>query len=215
MVMASWEFAEDIAEDGREHIGLLFSGGFDSTTLLYYALQKGYRVTCFFIDSHQPQFYMERLKVVRTIERLQRDNAPVNVVYLCFGLCKTEDEYVPFRNLNYIAMALNYIAANFPRIATLWYGAIGGCGEDAYYDCSPEFVALINLLAQREYNLAVDAPFIYMDKEEVAKIANELMLHPEDTWSCNTPNELGKPCGTCKDCLVRQELYPSLYPKTE
>ena len=215
MVMTSWEPAEDIVEDDRAHIGLLFSGGFDSTTLLHYALSKDYRVTCIFVDYHQPQFYMERKKVMSTMEALKREGKPVNAVFLNAALICEKGDYVPYRNLALISLALNYISTNFPSIKYLWYGAIGGCGEDAFYDCSVEFVSLLNLIAEKEHKIGIEAPFIYMDKEEVALIANELQVHPEDTWSCNFPGELGQPCGKCKDCLVRQELYPSLYPKTE
>ena len=209
MSIEHWEPLEH--EDGREHVAILFSGGFDSATLVLHMLSKGYRVTCFFIDYHQAQYYMERQKVMKFIDSLKSENKPIELVYLTTHLDKEEGDYYPFRNLSLISFVLNQIASGYPDIHSLYYGAIGGCGEDAFYDCSPEFIALVNILAGREGGITVDAPFIYMDKEEVALLANELGLHPADTWSCNFPTELGQPCGKCKDCLALQEMYPHLY----
>ena len=204
---------EPLPVEDENQLALLFSGGFDSTTLLFRALEEGHSVTCIFVDYHQPQFYMERLKVIHILEELKKDGKRVHAAFLSMPLQQGEEgDYIPFRNLSLISLALNYLSVNYPHIKTLMYGAIGGCGEDSFYDCSPEFLSLVNIIAEKENGIRVIAPFIYMDKGEVAALANTLQLHPGDTWSCNFPDELGNACGKCKDCLAMQELYPTLYP---
>jgi 7-cyano-7-deazaguanine synthase len=118
--------------------------------------------------------------------------------------------WVPARNLIFLS------------IATAFAESIGGevdvvSGFDleeakTFKDNSNEFVRRMNRvleLAVFEGKIKVVAPLIHMNKEEIARLAGDLLVPIEFTGSCYAPigiDKLGRPihCGVCESCMRRK-----------
>lgn len=190
---------------------LLFSGGFDSTVLLNDLIKQGYDITLYFFNYGQNNLYQETRKVnywstkyglqqiTHTLERLPKMTA--------------EDQYVPMRNLIFLAHAAAY--AEMWKIPEIYTGFIG---LEYYADTSPMFVKAADLLLSVSSGIEFKAPYVYWGKDDVFEYAVKgLGMSYDDlfamTYTCNTPKPYGDPCGECKDCQAiagYKEKYPKL-----
>lgn len=173
----------------RRPVAVLLSGGIDSAATLALLRAQGWTTEAIFIDFGQPPAEHERraseqLASARTTPweqlRVQALNVPVGEV--------------PGRNDMLIALA----AAARPgsHIAT---GVHAGTN---YVDCSPAHVGAWQLLFDLQYGGArrLLAPFLGFTKVEVLRLARELNVPFDLTWSCESAQG---PCGTCPSCRDR------------
>lgn len=77
-----------------------------------------------------------------------------------------------------------------------------------YPDCSPGF---INFLQKAVHiassgRVAIEAPFMRMQKHEIIELGMALGVPFEKTWTCYNPIE-GAPCGHCAACLERARAF--------
>ena len=82
-------------------------------------------------------------------------------------------------------------------------------------DTTPTFLKQINELNKvnnYEY-IPIKAPFINLEKWEVAKIAIRLNVPFEDSWSCYLGGE--EPCGECYSCKTRNEAIEKAMKELE
>jgi 7-cyano-7-deazaguanine synthase len=130
---------------------------------------------------------------------------------------------VPFRNANLISLATAIAAAEDAQAVY-----IGVHAEDArnfaYPDCTPEFIgAMAAAVYIGTYNkVHLVAPLQYYTKVDVLKVAVDLELPLEETWSCYDPKCLGAgdlsvglkdlwaACGLCPTCVERIEAFKDL-----
>lgn len=120
------------------------------------------------------------------------------------------DTYVPARNFLFSA----YIAAFAESKAdeyndkVIYYlaqhadDALGG----AYPDCTPEFTKAIARATElsSEGRVKSESPFIHINKQEVLRLAIELGVPLDCTFSCYEPietDEFAEECGRCATCL--------------
>jgi len=120
--------------------------------------------------------------------------------------------YVPARNIVFYGVAAAYaesLKAN--RIV------FGSNADDAKElpDTGPHFVQLMNELirsgtrAGREgFAIQVSNPLIGYSKREVLKLALELHVPLELTWSCYEDGKV--PCGKCRGCTGRRKAFEEL-----
>ncbi len=191
---------------------LLFSGGFDSTVLLNYLVKNGYEVDCLFFDYMQRNYKEELWSVAYWIEKFRTKFVSIHLPEFTWSKSTLYiengnfDDYLEMRNLIFLSYAISY--AESQGIPTVFLGIINV--GDYLKDTSPRFIYAMDFLAYSLLDISVEAPFIHMQKEEVAEfcLENALPLKEilENTFSCN--NAIGKKiCGECMDCKKRKEIY--------
>ena len=201
---------------------VVFSGGLDSTTLLYHLVDLGHDVKAISFDYGQR--HRKELDAARQIaEQIQIDHRIVNVAGLAgiFGTNALTDhdvnvphgEYspvtmqvtvVPNRNMIMISIATGWaIALGYDSVA---FGAHSG-EYTPYADCQPAFAAAINAATRvcDEMPFEVLAPFVRWSKGDIVRRGNQLGVPFDITWSCYQGGE--EPCGNCSTCLDRIEAF--------
>jgi len=214
------QIPREIIEQSHKVVVIL-SGGMDSTTLLYDVLNEGYDVYAVSFDYGQ-RHGKEIWAAMKTCELLGIPYKIVALNALCdvapSALTRKEisvpdgkyDEpsmkqtVVPNRNMVMLALAISYaigIGAN-----RVFYGAHAG-DHAIYPDCRPEFVQSLAAAAQLcdWYPIEVLAPYLDMDKGDIALRGKELGVDYALTWSCYKGEE--HPCGTCGACTERAEAF--------
>ncbi len=212
----------------------IFSGGMDSTTMLYQLLDQGHTLKAIGFDYGQ--------RHVVELDAAQQIANKVGVDYQIIDLSGlgpliggqssqlnpdvevpdghyTEESMkatvVPNRNMIMLSIAVAHaIAIDFDAIA---YGAHAG-DHTIYPDCRAEFVdamkGAIGLCDWKSIQLLT--PFIDMSKSEIAATGGKLAVPFAMTWSCYKGGE--QHCGTCGTCVERREAFtlaglddPTLY----
>lgn len=207
---------------GRKAI-VLFSGGLDSTTCLYWALSKGY--TCETLTVGYGQKHEREVRAARTIaEKLgvKQHLITLDLPWLSSSSLVNKEEaipehklteitngkipstYVPGRNLMFLSVAASLLDAVGADAIVAGPNAIDFSG---YPDCTPQFFKAasqaINLGTEHGVTQGVEvlAPLMDLSKTEIVKLGVQLGVPFELTWSCYAGGE--KPCGCCDSCKLR------------
>ncbi len=196
---------------------LLLSGGLDSVTTLYWALKEGFEiipVTMHYFERPLREIramreHMRRLKLklievptpyLKEVFELKLEGFPVPSI---FG---AGEAYVPYRNLIF-----NAIATYYADIFGAKYIISGHIVSDPLPDANQAFFdALEHLVNQLKVGDKAFAPKFLLpmkgkSKYEVVKMAIELQVPAEWTWSCEFDG--AKPCGKCKPCRERLDAF--------
>ena len=204
---------------------VIFSGGLDSTTLLYHLIALGHQVKAISFDYGQR--HRKELDAARAIAGLLSiEHRIVNVSGLAeiFGSNALTDhkksvphgEYsqetmqitvVPNRNMIMISIATGWaIATGYDSVA---FGAHSG-EYTPYPDCQPAFAIAINSATQVcDYSpIEVLAPFVNWSKADIVRRGIDLRVNFELTWSCYEGGT--KPCGRCSTCLDRHYAFKQI-----
>ncbi len=211
---------------------LIYSGGMDSTTLLYKLLQDKYNVYLLTFDYNQKhkkeiQAAKETIKFLKTsnlaqniIEHNVIDISSINALVNASSLTSNNFEVpeghyadenmkltvVPNRNMIFLSIAIGY-AVNV-QAGSVCYAAHSG-DHAIYPDCRPDFVEKMKNVAKIANYQSIDilTPFISLTKGEILEIGLSLKL-PVDyskTWTCYKGKE--KACGKCGACVERLEAF--------
>lgn len=205
-----------------EKVVAIYSGGMDSTVLLYHLQSQGYDVRALSVD--YAQRHRKELEHARSISRtigIPHEVADLRgVTHLLKGSSLTdtgidvpEGHYaeesmkatvVPNRNMIMLSVALGYAISLEAQFVA--YGAHAG-DHTIYPDCRPEFASAINTAALLAdwHQVELLRPFIRMTKAEIAKRGAELNVPFELTWSCYKGGE--RHCGRCGTCVERAEAF--------
>lgn len=211
---------------------LLLSGGLDSTTLLAYALGRGWGVSALTFRYGQ----RHEGEVMRARAVAQRYGVTHHVVaeldlrpfggsaLTTAGIPVPKDRsqaamqvgvpvtYVPARNTIFLAYALAWAEVLGARDLFIGVNALDYSG---YPDCRPEFITAFEQLA----NLAtragtedgvrykVHAPLMTMSKAEIIKLGMTLGVDYATTMSCYDPDPSGAACGRCDACQLRKKGF--------
>jgi len=202
---------------------VLFSGGLDSTTCLYWALSRGY--TCETLTVTYGQRHVREIQSARQIA--QKLGVKTHFVDVKFpwlassslvdtaqhlpvqSLAQIEQHaipstYVPGRNLLFLSMAGSLADAVDADAIVAGPNAVDFSG---YPDCTPDFYKAAADALNRgtkkgvTQGLEVLAPLMYLSKTDIVRLAAELKVPFELTWSCYAGGD--KPCGTCDSCKLR------------
>lgn len=191
----------------------LFSGGLDSTVLLYDLLDKGEGVFCLLFDYGQ-RHKKELEYAARTCEKLGVKYERIHLPHELFsrtsltkGGVLTVDELnggktvVPNRNMVLISMAASYALSNGGTVVT-W--AANSDDSLIYPDCRDEFLKALNCALRlcHTRRMEVHAPYIVRTKKKVVEIGRGLGVPFEETWSCYDGGD--ESCGECGACKVRK-----------
>ena len=194
---------------------LIYSGGMDSTVLLYWLIDAGHDVSA--ISFHYGQRHGKELQCAEAICSMlgvahqvvelprMKGSALVGDGKIPHGHYAEESmkqTVVPNRNMILLAHAAS--AAIIDGCTALAYGCHAG-DHAIYPDCRPEFVATMSAaIAMCDWsNLSLLAPFVSIDKTEIARIAKRLGVPLELTWTCYEGG--ASPCGQCGSCTERNE----------
>jgi 7-cyano-7-deazaguanine synthase len=213
---------------GKAACVVLFSGGIDSTTALYWALDRYEEVFPLTFD------YGQRHRVeIRLASRLARKlGLPRTVVKVDLnqvgGSALTDRSvplprfksrsqlqtgppatYVPFRNGIFLAVAAAWAEARGVRDLVCGFHVID---SPDYPDTRPEFVRAmeraINLGTAAAFGgpeMRIFAPFIGLRKADIIRTGLALGADYSYSVSCYAGREV--PCRTCSSCLLRREAW--------
>lgn len=203
---------------------LVYSGGMDSTVLLYKLLAAGDTVHALSFDYGQrhkkelraaakicAQFRKSGAKLthqvvdITAIKSLMKNSALTSNIRVPEGHYEDKSmraTVVPNRNMIFLALAIAAaVSAKANRVAIAVHA-----GDHAIYpDCRPAFIKAMNAVSQiaNYKHVAVYAPFLNITKGDIARIGKKLKVPYELTWTCY--KGLAKPCGKCGACTERNE----------
>lgn len=198
-----------------------FSGGMDSTTILYHVkdmYDEVYTLSFFYGQKHKKELNVAQLtaqkvgvkehklidisffKELASTSSLTNNNIDVAKAKEVMGDPQTVN-YVPFRNLMLLSMACAY--AETVGASTVYHGAAQADSVAGYWDGSPEFLNEINKVTalNRRNKIGIKAPLLTMSKAEIIKFGTSLGVNYVDTWTCYEGEE--KACGECTACALR------------
>lgn len=204
-----------------ENAIVLFSGGQDSTTCLFWAKEKFKQVEtiCFSYG----QRHSKEVEVARSIA--QQINVPITIIdanvistlspnALTNKTIEMDKEkpnetypntFVPARNLIFLSFigAIAY-TKSIKHIVT----GVSQADYSGYPDCREEFIQSANqtLNLAMDKNFVIHTPLMHLDKTQVWQLAdqlNVLELIKNQTLTCYN-GIIAEGCGQCPACLLRK-----------
>ena len=189
----------------------------DSATALYWAKKEGYDLIALSLNYHlRPKREIEATS--KLINRLDVKLIEVPIEFLKEATdlriegfpvpcaISSPEGFIPTRNLVFYSIAA-YFAETFGC-----HFIIGGhilADADQFPDASYNFFKSLEQLINRgkhkrdKTSIEILLPLIKLSKSEVVKLAKNLSVPLELTWSCYSDGE--KPCGQCSSCLKRKK----------
>lgn len=206
---------------------VLFSGGLDSTTCLYWALAQGY--VCEALTVSYGQRHLREVVSAQAIARklgVKHHLIDLNLPWLSSSSLVDEKQplpdiavekipqagipstYVPGRNLMFLSIAGSLLDVIGADAIVAGPNAIDFSG---YPDCTPAFFKAAGEALNRgtrrgvREGIEVLAPLMHMSKVQIVQLAAKLHVPFELTWSCYAGGE--KPCGKCDSCKLRAKGF--------
>lgn len=206
----------------NDDVLVLFSGGQDSTTCLYWAKRKFRNVYALsFIYGQKHQKEVEVAKKIANKASVKLEIMDVSFIGRLGNNSLTNDSlsmdmekpsegfpntFVPGRNLFFLSIAAVYAREhNINHIVT----GVSQTDFSGYPDCRDAFIKSLNVTL----NLAMDGQFIlhtplmWIDKAETWAMADELgafNIIRNETMTCYN-GIAGDGCGHCPACLLRKK----------
>lgn len=206
---------------------VLHSGGIDSTTCLYLAINQFGRENVVALSIHYGQRHVTELDAAQNIcENIGVEHHIVKGPELPESMLTNPDMqvpdtsyaeiqgvspmYVPFRN----GLLLSYIAsiAQAQKGTAIYFGAHAEDAQNwAYPDCTPEFIgAMANAIFIGTYQqVRLVTPLEWLTKREIISLGTGLGVPWVDTWSCYKGE--AQHCGICATCQARQQGFLEAY----
>ncbi len=206
---------------------VLFSGGLDSTTCLYWALSQGY--TCEALTVSYGQRHEREIQSAQCIAQelgikhhiitldlpwlqasslVDASSAIPDVPVDHIGKGGIPPTYVPGRNLMFLSLAGSLLDVVGAQAIVAGPNAVDFSG---YPDCTPAFFKAASDALNRGTKqgvlegIEVLAPLIHLSKAEIVKLAVKLGVPFGLTWSCYAGGD--KPCGHCDSCKLRAKGF--------
>jgi len=209
---------------------VLFSGGLDSTVLLYDVVKRNgaenvIALSMFYGQKHaKEQEYADATCKELDVQLINLDMSTIfqfntNSSALLTGSTQkiehksyaeqlaekpgTVSAYVPFRNGLFLSAAAS-VALQF-EANEIYYGAhADDAAGNAYPDCTLEFIKFMQLAIDfgSGKQTTLIAPFAKWNKAQIVALGKTLEVDFNKTWSCYEGKR--KPCGTCGTCIDRK-----------
>jgi 7-cyano-7-deazaguanine synthase len=207
---------------------VLFSGGIDSTTALYWARTKYARVTALSFDygqRHRIEISLgrrltRRLRVPHLILKLdlgQVGGSALTDRAISLPRFRRVEEigkgipptYVPFRNGIFLSLAAAWAEANDIHTIVCGFNTID---SPHYPDTRASFIRAMEKAINSgtkasagSRRMRIMAPFIRMKKSAIIKKGLSLGADYSYSISCYRGREI--PCGKCSSCLLREKAW--------
>ena len=214
----------------KNKLVLAFSGGMDSSVLLFMAAERGYQeihtVTFDYGQRHRREMQcvpLQKWNLEEKYPNVKFTNKVLDVSYLkdispTSSLTNNEIDnpdinkiagdaqpvsYVPFRNQMFITICCAY--AESLKADEVWYGAAQVDSLAGYWDGSQEFVDSVNSLVSlnRQHRILVRAPLLSLSKADIVRQGVELGVNFKDTWTCYSNHESGLADATTPSSSLR------------
>ena len=199
-----------------------YSGGLDSTVLLYYLLSEGHEVSALSVDYGQ-RHAIELKRATQISEGLRIpyetvDLSSINSLLSGSSLTSSEIDVaeghyteenmkttvVPNRNMILLALAAaKAISTGASQVA---YAAHSG-DHAIYPDCRNAFVdTMAKAISLCDWeDIELSCPFVDWTKADIVRRGAELDVPFGLTWSCYKGCK--KHCGRCGTCIERREAF--------
>jgi 7-cyano-7-deazaguanine synthase len=206
---------------------LLLSGGLDSTTMLAWALDRGFDVHA--MTFRYGQRHVGEIEAARRVARHYgvREHVVVDIDLRTFGgsaltadIAVPRDRpvaemssgipitYVPARNTIFLSFCLAWTEVLGASDIFIGVNALDYSG---YPDCRPEYIAAYERMANLATRGGVEAmtpirirtPLLHLSKREIVQLGHSLGVDYSMTLSCYDPSESGAACGHCDACTLR------------
>lgn len=215
---------------------IIFSGGQDSTTALYWALEKYEKVRA--INFNYGQKHAVEIQQAKLI--CEKANVPLRLVDISFlpelvesALTSDGDvnvlndkglpaSFVPNRNQLFITLAHAYAQKIGAEVLVT-----GVCQTDysGYPDCRKIYIDAIQSTTNlgSMSNIDIQTPMMYLTKAETWQLADilgkleEVRTMSHTCYNNDRTTELtsGFGCGICPACVLRQKGYDEFISKTK
>ena len=197
---------------------LIYSGGLDSTTLLYeYKERVAIAVSFDYGSKHNTKEIACAEQICR---KLGIRHIVINLAFIRdwfhssllqgneaipegqYAESNMHSTVVPFRNGIMLSVAAGLAEDNGLKYIMM---ANHGGDHTLYPDCRPEFVESMNsaVKAGTWNGVELVAPYTHLTKADIARRGKELGIDYSKTWSCYKGGE--HHCGVCGTCLERKE----------
>jgi len=206
---------------------LLLSGGLDSTTMLAYALDRGFDVHA--MTFRYGQRHVGEIEAARRVAKHYGvcDHVVVDIDLRTFGgSALTADievprdrpaaemsagipiTYVPARNTIFLSFCLAW--AEVLGASDIFIG-VNALDYSGYPDCRPEYIAAYERMANLATRGGVEGttpirirtPLLQLTKREIVQLGQSLDVDYAMTLSCYDPSASGEACGHCDACTLR------------
>jgi 7-cyano-7-deazaguanine synthase len=206
---------------------VLFSGGLDSTTLLYY-VRKKFKPYCLIFDYGQ-RHYKEIKRAIAIAKKAACEYKVVKISLPWQGsslLDKTSklpfrktikmndipSTYVPARNIIFLSFAVSYAESIGAKDVFIGANAIDYSG---YPDCRPEFFKAYEKVLEKglksgieKKTIHIHVPLLRMTKADIIQLGLKMNVPYELTWSCYQGGT--KPCRHCESCMLRARGFETV-----
>jgi 7-cyano-7-deazaguanine synthase len=201
---------------------LIYSGGIDSTVLLYDLLNSGHDVQA--LSVNYGQRHIKELDCAKSlcnqlnVEHHVADLTALNPLLSGSSLTSPhvqvpeghyEDEsmkatVVPNRNMILLSIATGWAMST--GASSVSYAAHSG-DRAIYPDCREEFADAMNSVMEIAGwdKVSLNRPFSSLNKADIVKLGDELGVPFEQTWSCYKGGQVH--CGVCGTCVERREAF--------
>lgn len=197
---------------------VLYSGGLDSVTALYWTIKNGYDPIALSFMEHGRQ--KSEIKAARKIinilnvklieiplEFIKQKDDLENMGINLFQSSNLPSVYIPQKNLIFYSIAAHF--AEIYQANAIIVGLLSfdfNIFPDNSMNFFDELQELVNIgLSDPSNRLKIKFPFKNMDKSQVIQLALDLNVPLKLTWSCyEEADENGYPCGICKACVERK-----------
>lgn len=206
---------------------VLFSGGLDSTTCLYWAKANFKNITALSFRYGQ-RHSSELIAAKKITESLDITHRIIDIDIAQLGGSALTDQsidvpnydansnavpvtYVPARNTIFLSYAL--AAAEVMNANHIVIG-VSSVDFSGYPDCRPDFIEAFETLANlatvagRAGNrLSVIAPLQHLSKAQTLELGLTLGVDYAQTVSCYQADQDGRACGVCDSCALRRQGF--------
>jgi len=201
---------------------LIYSGGLDSTILLYDLLKSGYDVKALSVDygqRHKKELqhaknlcknldvnhHIADISAIKTL--LAGSSLTSADIEVAEGHYKDESmksTVVPNRNMIFLSIAIAWAIST--GADSVSFAAHKG-DHAIYKDCRVNFLKAMNRAMQTSGadSVSLYTPFSLLTKTTIVKLGNLLDVPFEQTWSCYNGGK--NHCGRCGTCVERKEAF--------
>jgi 7-cyano-7-deazaguanine synthase len=201
---------------------VVFSGGQDSTTCLYWAKERYEEVFALTFDYGQRHaIELESARKIAAMAQVKQEVIAMGKIFAGLSpLTDTSravetydsveqlpsgiaDTFVPGRNILFLTVAANraYVLGCNTLVLGVAQQDFGG-----YPDCRLDFIEKMQaaLASGLEFDLSIATPLMHLDKKQTVQLAVSLPGCLEAlAHSTTCYNGVYPPCGSCNSCLLR------------